>query len=933
MKTLKNKIAAIMISIFFILSMTASVTLIPTTSAHTPSWNIPTWAYLSVSPPSVGVGQYTQIVMWLDCIVPTATGTGGDLFRGFIVNVTAPDGTTTTLGPFTSDQVGSTYTTFTPDQVGNYTLVFSWPGQTLANGTNPNPGGAIYVGDYFEPATSNVVTLSVTSTPLASWVESPLPTNYWTLPINAANREWSILASNYLGGSWLSTPEFQNEGTGPTSAHILWQEPETPGYPGGILDAQWPGITSDSNDYQTVFATPIIMNGIVYMNDPTTENTPKYGYYAVSLYTGEQLWYKNGTDNGLNNNAVLAAGTFGGSDSLFETYPALSFGQLLHYYSVNGQGIDSYLWMVQGSTWYMLDASTGNWILTLTNVPSGTRATDQNGDILIYSYNAATGNILCWNSTQAIPFGAPGTSTVEQQWRPPVGATINAVNYQPWLTYGLPLGSSNNTASGTWTVADEYHSSYSMNVTMPALVGLNPGSITAVISNDNRVPEELFGYAFSGPGYSASITADTAQMYAWCVKINYGATVYSGDPYGPSLDPQANSNLGYTLSLLWNKTIPAPLPISNITYLAGGANFAYSYDDQVFCLFAKETTQWFGYSLATGDLLWGPSAPMGAWDVYGGSGTSTEGAPVIAYGTLMMGGYGGVLIGYNDTTGTILWNYTASNVGYESPYGNYPLDMGIVCNGVIYMYSSEHSPTKPLWRGSEIRCINVTNGQLIWAVQDFVTQSGATTLAIADGNMISGNLYDNMVYCYGKGPSATTVTATPGGTIGNPVTIQGSVTDQSPGALGVNSLSTKGTPAISDASMQQWMEYLYMQQPKPTDATGVPVSITLIDPNGNTINLPAVTSDASGHYSLAYNTASAVPGTYTAIATFAGSNSYGSSSSEYSFTLTAPVTTAAPTATPTSVADVYFVPAIVGLFVLIIVVLALVVLSMLRKRP
>ena len=937
LKTLKNKILASTIALLFILSMTASVTLIPTISAHTPAWNIPTWAYLSASPTAVGVGQYTQLVMWLNALVPTATGSaaGQELWHGFIINITEPDGTQTTLGPFSSDQVGSQFTTFTPTQVGNYTLMFSWPGQTLINGTNPNPAGAAYVGDFFEPATSNAVTLTVTSTPLASWVESPLPTGYWTLPINSANRGWSVLASNYLGGSWFSTPEFQDEGTGPPSAHILWQEPEMPAYPGGILDAQWPGITSDPNDYQTVFATPIIMNGIAYMNDPTTENTPKYGYFAVSLYTGQQLWYQNATTNGLGNSIEVngsLAGAGGVAVPFAETYPTLTFGQLFHYYSVNGAGIDSYLWMTLGSTWYMLDASTGNWIMTLTNVPSGTRATDQDGDILIYSYNAATGNILCWNSTQAIPFWNPGTNTGEQTWRPPVGATINAVNYQPWLNYGLPLGSSTNTGGGLWNVSDEYHSSYSMNVTMPSLIGLNPSSITAVIANDDRVPEYLFGWTFAGNGYSESITAGAGQMYGWCVQINYGATGYNGNPYGASLDPQANSNLGYTLTLLWSKPIPAPLSTGNVTYTTGGANMAYSYDNSVFCVYAKETLQWFGYSLTTGDLLWGPTAPMPAWDVYGGSGTSTEGAPVIAYGTLMMGGYGGVLYCYNDTTGAVIWTYTAPNVGYESPYGYYPLDMGIVCNGMIYMYSSEHSPTKPLWRGSEVRCINCTNGQLIWAIQDYATQSGATTLAVADGNMISGNLYDNMIYCYGKGPSAATVIATPEGTVGTPLTIQGTVTDQSPGALGVNSPSTKGTPCVSDASMQQWMQYLYMQQSMPTNVTGVPVTLTYIDPNNNTGTINTAISDVSGSYATAWTPA--VPGMYTIIATFAGSNSYGSSSAETHVNVqSAPAATAAPTSTPTSVADMYFVPAIAAIVVLLAIIIVVLAVLMLRKHP
>ena len=114
----------------------------------------------------------------------------------------------------------------------------------------------------------------------------------------------------------------------------------------------------------------------------------------------------------------------------------------------------------------------------------------------------------------------------------------------------------------------------------------------------------------------------------------------------------------------------------------------------------------------------------------------------------------------------------------------------------------------------------------------------------------------------------------------------------------------------------------------------MPVQITLIDPNGNTINLPAVTSDMDGHYVTEY-TAPNVPGTYTAISTFHGTDAYWPSYAESSFVVNAPstTTTAAPTATPTSVADMYFIPAIVGLFVLIIVVAIVLALLMLRKKP
>jgi hypothetical protein len=94
------------------------------------------------------------------------------------------------------------------------------------------------------------------------------------------------------------------------------------------------------------------------------------------------------------------------------------------------------------------------------------------------------------------------------------------------------------------------------------------------------------------------------------------------------------------------------------------------------------------------------------------------------------------------------------------------------------------------------------------------------------------------------------------------------VTDQSPGA--------PGTPAISDASMQQWMEYLYMQQSKPSDAVGVPVTLTAIGPDGSSNTIGNVVSDIDGGYALSWTPSSA--GVYKIVASFAGSESYFGSS-------------------------------------------------------
>jgi hypothetical protein len=141
----------------------------------------------------------------------------------------------------------------------------------------------------------------------------------------------------------------------------------------------------------------------------------------------------------------------------------------------------------------------------------------------------------------------------------------------------------------------------------------------------------------------------------------------------------------------------------------------------------------------------------------------------------------------------------------------------------------------------------------------------------------------------------------------------------------------EGTPAISDASMTAWMEYLFEGQAKPTDATGVPVSLSAIDPNGNLVTIGTTTSDMNGNYGLLFKPD--VPGTYQIIANFAGSKAYGpSTATTYLSIGEGPTVTPGPTATPESAADMYIIPATIGIIVAIVVAAIVIVLA-LRKRP
>jgi len=64
----------------------------------------------------------------------------------------------------------------------------------------------------------------------------------------------------------------------------------------------------------------------------------------------------------------------------------------------------------------------------------------------------------------------------------------------------------------------------------------------------------------------------------------------------------------------------------------------------------------------------------------------------------------------------------------------------------------------------------------------------------------------------------------------DPITITGTVNDISAGSRQDASQQTSPMPkCISDASMTKFMEAVYMQQPMPSDVSGVPVILSVID--------------------------------------------------------------------------------------------------------
>jgi hypothetical protein len=130
--------------------------------------------------------------------------------------------------------------------------------------------------------------------------------------------------------------------------------------------------------------------------------------------------------------------------------------------------------------------------------------------------------------------------------------------------------------------------------------------------------------------------------------------------------------------------------------------------------------------------------------------------------------------------------------------------------------------------------------------------------------------------------------------------------------------------------MSDWMEYVYMQRPRPADVVGVEVVISVVDPNNNCYEVARATSDANGFFSATF--VPLVPGKYTVIATFEGSAGYWPSQAETAINVEeAPAATPEPTPEPAPMTDAY----VLGLglaSIIAIVVIGLVIILMLRKR-
>ncbi|MCW4006317.1 MAG: hypothetical protein NWF04_06970 [Candidatus Bathyarchaeota archaeon] len=795
---LSNSVASA--ALILLLSMSMFMLLAPTAEAHDPPWEIPTYAYIVAAPNPIGVHQQAFVVMWLHAAPPTASGIAGDRWHDFYLDIIAPDGTVETRGPLVSDPTGSTYVLFTPDQVGRYEFVLEYTGQvlTLVNPTNgeavdPNDfmlsyfGSGAFVNDTFLPSTATTY-MDVQAEPVEAVPEYPLPSNYWTHPIEGQNTAWGSIASNWLAGSYLGyitsndVNLWQQEGDAPDSSHIVWTTPiELGGIVGGSFDIPSVGYYSGGS-YEGRFANAIILGGMLYYNEPLGHAASGGGYTCRDLRTGEVVWHSD----------VL--GVAGG-----ETAP--SFGQLYDYESMNQHGVvGGILWAVSGTTWKGYDAFTGKSVYNLTDVPSGSSVYSDNGEILryVFNYNTTTksGSLALWNNTQEQMglHGALGTGSSAYQWRPN-GKEINMSTAYTW----------NVTINGD-------------------LTGLANPSIVSVIPGDRIIGTSttfawLGGILMESPEYITmwAISDNPANRGEILWVEEFAPPAEHLTPYMGPVDPVSRVyTISYVETMEWTgfsiddgKQIWGPITgvERDFTYYGsgkGGGQIGYT-------AYGNLYTQGFGgelicYDLATGNVEWNynntNSGIESAWGNYPIFVAAIADGKVYAFNNEHSPNYplykGEKVYCIDAYTGDELWTMD----GWAGQSGGPGTSTSVLADGTFVYYNYYDNQLYAVAKGPSKTTVNAP----------------LTSVAVNDCFTITGTVTDESAGAKEKIADGTFTTVA----------------------------------AMSDASMSSWMEHIYMQKPLPQDATGVTVKLTAYDPNCNEVIIGETTVDANGNYGFTW---------------------------------------------------------------------------------
>ena len=614
------------------------------------------------------------------------------------------------------------------------------------------------------------------------------------------------------------------------------------------------------------------MYGTLFYEEPYGNSGTGGDYVAVDLRTGKEVWRINPSATG-----VSIVPSFGYNYALENPNQ--------HGFIPNGilmAAVSSGFGASATTYWRGYDPATGKLTtMNVTNIPSGgVNLAGPNGEYLklILTNKGTSANpnwyLAQWNSARVFGSGSFGATG----WYSQTSDASRTTAYD-WNV-------SVNLGKGSWSIGSAGQGSFPF------------------VDQDNMAL--LVQGTFGGHvgDYGATVTSDPANITAI------------------SLAPTSRG------AVLWTNSYPQA-PGNNTRFFSG-----WDPDAGVFAFFDKETFEHWGYSLTNGKSAWGPSKVTNGYTAdYNYFNTETE---IVAYGKIYYTGYSGILYCFDIKTGKLLWTYgnggegnsTAS--GLETPWGNYPVFISDIADGKVFLCTTEHSPNSPLYKNAVYRAVNATDGIEIWKLMQYANNMYGGPAAIADGYLVFYSGYDQQIYCVGKGPSAMSVTAPDlGATMGSTVVIKGTVMDISAGTLQNEQAARfpNGVPCVSDASQQEWMQYVYMQKPRPTDATGVEVIINVFDSNNNFREIGRTMTDSTGFFTL--NWKPDIEGNFTVYAGFAGSESYWPSYATTSFAVD-PAPSAAPTPEPIVIPD--YTLAIVGMGIAMILAVAIATILILRKR-
>jgi hypothetical protein len=492
----------------------------------------------------------------------------------------------------------------------------------------------------------------------------------------------------------------------------------------------------------------------------------------------------------------------------------------------------------------------------LAGTPSQVRCVDLNTGRIIWTQPGVFS--LGWHTTASDLTGmtAPGTPTA-YYWG------ISGTTWTQYDAYsGTPTKTITNAPSGlstkwtdgrpivyclqqgTWSVATQRRSINALIMWNLTQVANNDWS-TGVVWNVSLKQADGTGPGEGGRASGIILSDDYSVL---CVH-SVGEDLYYG----------YNMNTG---AMVYKKS--CGFPEMNAGYWSAHGTLTFAWNSQTMTLTAID--------VKTGNIQWTSEV---AGNYPWGSNTGIYSADMTNVYILSFDGH---CYAVDLKSGKINWSFFVGNTT-ETVFGNWACRLNVkIADGKCYFFTSEHSPTQPRIRGNKLFCVNTTNGAGIWNISSAISPG-----AISSGYMFGGCEDDGCLYCFGKGQSATTIRVQNDVIAkGASVLIQGTVMDMSP--------AQPNTPAIADQDQGPWMSYLHLQQPMPTNVHGVPVMLTATAPDGSAINIGSTTSDGYGNFY--YDWTPPNTGIYKVQATFAGSESYSSSTAEAAVSVKASTPTA-----------------------------------------